>query len=199
MFWKKAKPKAIENQTKAGFNGTNKQQTFRWGPIDLPSSEATNYLAAIGSTGSGKTTILRLLQQSVLPNVGKGDCRALVYDAKQDALPILSSIVPSNLIITLNPFDDRGAAWDLAKDLDEPRVMMEFAATIIAPTPNESQPFFTDGARHLLYGVLLSYYLSKVDYKFADVLRPLRDLDLLKKVVRRAVRTAARPQAISAK
>lgn len=185
MFWKKTKPKAIENQSDAGFDSPNKQQTFRWGRLDLPNSEGPNHIAAIGTTGSGKTSLIRLLQQSVLPNVGKGDCRALVYDAKQDALPILSSIVDPSLIVTLNPFDDRGAAWDLAKDLDEPRIMMEFAATIIAPAPNESQPFFTDGARHLLYGVLLSYYLSKFDYKFADVLRPLRDLDLLKSVIGR--------------
>jgi type IV secretory pathway TraG/TraD family ATPase VirD4 len=63
--------------------------------------------------------------------------------------------------------------------------MMEFAATLIPPATNESQPFFTDAGRGLLYAVLLSYHLSNYEYTLADVLRPFRDMELLKKVIRR--------------
>src|SRR5688572_13125469 len=70
-----------------------------WGGVTLPASEGPNHWGCLGATGSGKTLTLRLLMQSVLPaigttgTIGSGcDTRAMVYDAKQDALPLLMSI-----------------------------------------------------------------------------------------------------------
>ena len=41
-----------------------------WGGVTLPSTEATTHFCVVGSTGSGKTKILRLLMQSCLPLIG---------------------------------------------------------------------------------------------------------------------------------
>lgn len=76
---------------------------------------------------------------------------------------------PSRLY-TLNPFDDRGVAWDIAADVTEPRVALEMAFTLI-PEASESQPYFANASRHLTYGVMLSFMLRKLDWTLADVLR----------------------------
>ena len=147
---------------------------IRFGMQLHPESFATSHWAAIGATGSGKTVLQRMLMQSVLPEIGLGlDRRALVYDAKGDAMPILAAIAPQAEILTLNPFDERGVAWDLAADIREPRVALEFAH-ILMPREHESQPFFSDAARHLLYGTVLGMLLRGNDWTFADVLRALQ-------------------------
>ena len=147
---------------------------IRFGMQLHPESFATSHWAAIGATGSGKTVVQRMLMQSVLPEIGLGhDRRALVYDAKGDAMPILAAIAPRAEILTLNPFDERGVAWDLAADIREPRVALEFAHILI-PREHESQPFFSDAARHLLYGTVLGMLLRGNEWTFADVLRALQ-------------------------
>src|SRR5262245_66601618 len=94
-----------------------------WGGVYLPLSEATSHFMCLGATGSGKSLTMRLLMQRVLPSIGAGsDSRALVYDAKQDALPLLHAICPHARIRTTNSFDPRGVAWDLAADIREPRL-----------------------------------------------------------------------------
>lgn len=151
----------------------------------LPAEEATKHFLAVGTTGSGKTVVMRLLMQSVLPEIGSGnDVRAVIYDAKQDMMSILSSIVDPRLIQTTNPFDERGTAWCLWKDVCEPRVAIEIAFTLI-PREHESQPFFSDAARHLTYGVIVSFMLSGREWEFADLVRTMRSQRILKQVLRK--------------
>lgn len=153
---------------------SNLGPTIRFGMQLHPETNATSHWAAIGATGSGKTLVQRLMMQSVLPEIGSGlDRRALIYDAKGDAMSILTAIAPKAEILTLNPFDQRGVAWDLAADIQEPRVALEFAH-ILMPREHESQPFFSDAARHLLYGTVLGMLLRGEDWTFAEVLRALQ-------------------------
>ena len=59
----------------------------------FPSEVAARHLAFIGTTGSGKTLLQRLLMQSTLPGIGRGHGqRAVIYDAKQDILSILAGM-----------------------------------------------------------------------------------------------------------
>lgn len=164
---------------------TPDEPTVRWAVLDLPQTEAVQQFLAVGAPGSGKTTVLRLLMQSVLPRIGQGSGqRALLYDAKGDLLPILSSFCDRSRIKTTHPFDDRGVAWDLARDIREPRVALEIAFTLIPPD-QESQPFFSNAARHLMYGVMKSYLLSKLEWSFADLLRGLREPRRLRTILDR--------------
>jgi len=160
----------------------NPEGTIRWGKICIPMSDAMNHFLAIGTTGSGKTTILRLLMQSVLPRVGTGDCRALVNDAKQDAMPLLAGMVDLDKIVLLNPFDSRGVAWDIAKDLNEPRLILEFCSTIFPAVPDSTQ-FFRNATVNCSYGIIMSYFLSGLDFTLGDVLRPLQDASLIVQVL----------------
>ena len=159
------------------------RDALRWGPLLLPQEEAVQHFAAVGATGSGKSTILRLLLQDVLPRIRHGsDRRMLIYDPKQDVLSILRGMGFDNEVINSNPFDTRSFAWDIAKDVREPRVALETAYNLF-PEEQESQPYFANASRHFLYGTMLSYMWRKLDWSFADVLRPLMCPKLLKRVL----------------
>lgn len=172
--------------------GDEEADGIDWGGVTLPRSEGTSHWGCIGSTGSGKTLTLRLLMQSVLPAIGAigtgSDTRAMIYDAKGDMLPLLSAICPKARVIPTNPFDARGVAWDLSADIREPRVAIEIVFTLI-PREHESQPFFSDAARHLLYGVIISFMRSGLDWTFADLLRAVSCPRRLKVILKKHPQT----------
>ncbi|XZE20285.1 type IV secretion system DNA-binding domain-containing protein [Pirellulaceae bacterium SH449] len=166
------------------YKNVPKGKRIQWANLMLPHQDASNHFIAIGTTGSGKTTILRLLMQSALSNMGNENCRAFVYDAKQDAYPILASFLPIDSIVTLNPFDDRGVAWDLCSDLNEPARLLEFCSTIY-PQVADSNPFFRLATVHCTYLLGLSYYLSGLEFTFGDLLRPLQNISHLCQILDR--------------
>lgn len=162
----------------------------------LPDEAATDHFCFIGSTGSGKTVLIRRLIQSVFPNkIGSGD-RAIVYDVKNDMLPILHAAVGKDgLVKTLNPFDARCFAWDMAQDITEPAHAIEFASILIPPEKNSSQPFFSDAARHLLAGVITAFiYIDRKlerRWTFRDVMFVMFNQELLRTVLLATTETKA--------
>lgn len=156
-----------------------------WGMLHLPSEVATTHFLVTGATGSGKTITLRLLMQSVLPRIGSGeDCRALIYDAKQDVLSTLAGMNLSCRIVTLNPFDKRCAAWDIARDVTGPATAQQVASILIPENRQESQPFFSDAARHLLTGVLVTFLKAAPgNWTLRDVVLAMRSKERLKDVL----------------
>jgi hypothetical protein len=175
--------------SEAAGTATEPTPTLRWGGEEIGEGEATGHFLAIGAPGSGKTIILRLLLQSVLAQFRPGgDQRALVFDAKQDALPLLSGMRPRVPVRTTNPFDSRGVAWDLARDIREPQVAVELAFTFF-PNVQESQPFFSDAARHLLYGTLIRFLQSGAAWGLGDVVRVMKSTRTLKAFLKRCPAT----------
>lgn len=165
------------------------QLVYQWGPFELNDEATEAHFLGLGTTGSGKTLLLRLLQQSVLPYVGAGlGIRALVYDAKQDAMPILYGYCDPSRIKLLNPFDERGVAWDIAKDVARSAVAMQTAFTLI-PEVADSTPFFRNAARHITWGTMSSFTLSRLDWTFADLLRGLRSEDICRRIIARHQQT----------
>lgn len=162
---------------------TSVDGSVMWVRTYVPPSQSSNHFIAVGTTGSGKTTILRLLMQDAIPNVGTGDCRALVYDAKQDMVSILAGLVPMDRIVIANPFDERGARWEMVDDLDEPRTILEAVNTLF-PKVQDSTQFFHDACISITYHVLLSWYLSGYRYQFADLLRVLKRANYIVQVLR---------------
>lgn len=151
----------------------------------LPDEAATDHFCFIGSTGSGKTVLIRRLIQSAFPNkIGNGD-RAIVYDVKSDMLPILHAVVSNcDLVRTLNPFDSRCYAWDIAQDITEPAHAIEFASILIPPEENSSQPFFSDAARHLLAGLITAFiFIAYKKWTFRDVMFVMFQPELLRTIL----------------
>jgi hypothetical protein len=115
--------------------------TYLWGMTSLPISDTpTNFLVA-GGIGIGKTITLRLLMQSALTPAGLGlDHRALIYDAKGTLDPVLRGLGLHCPIHVLNPFDQRGAAWDIAAAVTSASAARQLAASLI-PQEESAQPF----------------------------------------------------------
>jgi hypothetical protein len=133
--------------------------TFRlkWGFLDLPLCESTGHFLVTGSIGSGKSVHLRMLMQSTLPMVGLGfDCRALVYDPKDEFIPLLKGLGGSAPIHILNPFDQRSVAWNMAADINTPAAAYQ-AAEALVPDEKGGQAFWAEAPRHLLSAVMETF------------------------------------------
>ena len=154
-----------------------------FGAEEISEGDSQAHFGFVGTTGSGKTLLMRVLSQSTLCHVGKGlGYRGLVYDAKQDAMPLLSAYIERERLYTFNPFDARGVAWDIAADINEPRVALETAYSLV-PEISESQPYFANAARHLTYGVILSFMLRQLDWTLSDVVRALSSSSRCRRVL----------------
>ncbi len=157
-----------------------------WGGRHLPSGSATAHFLVAGCTGSGKSVTIQLLMQSVLPLIESDSCshRAVVYDSKQDLLPLLANIVDPSRIIVLNPLQKFGSAWDIAADIDTPSVAFQLAEVLIPVEKQASQPFFSDAARHILSGVFIALkFLRGNNWTLRDVLIAVRSPDVLEGIL----------------
>lgn len=156
---------------------------FGW--IRVPESQATTHFAIVGATGSGKTIMIRSMMESVLSRIGTGqDSRALIYDAKRDMIPILVGQGMGDHIISLHPFDERGSAWDMAKDITSPAAADQAATVLIPHEKGNSSPFFTDAARALMTGVM-TVFIRKCSevWTFRDVIVTLKSATRIKAVL----------------
>lgn len=166
-----------------------KGKRLAWGRHQLPMHEATGHFLAVAASGGGKSTLLQLLMQSFLSDIGREpDTRALIYDHKQDILPLLKAIAPQARIVTAHPFDERGARWEISRDVTNPAIALETARTLF-PEVQEAQPFFADASRHLLYGVILSFILTGKNWTFATLIRVMQSARLIRRVLRKHAAT----------
>lgn len=114
-----------------------------------------------GMTGSGKTTVMKMLMHSVLPDqlAKPGECydlmyRSLIYDAKNDLLPFLyrMGLSEEREIILTNPFDCRSSAWDVAADVTNPADAESFAAIVVTADQSNPDQFWEFAAREIVAG-----------------------------------------------
>jgi type IV secretory pathway TraG/TraD family ATPase VirD4 len=80
--------------------------------VPLTREDETMHVAAIGATGSGKSTALRALMADA---IRRGD-RQIVADP--DGAAMSAFFMPGDMI--LNPFDRRCARWDLLSEIERP-------------------------------------------------------------------------------
>jgi hypothetical protein len=156
-----------------------------WGGMWIPDSVLGPHFQVVGKTRSGKTLTLRLYMQSALPSISPGsNRRAIVYDAKGELLPVLRGMNLSCPIISLNPLDASGFAWDIAADITDPNAA-KTVAEIFAPEEKESQKYFPRSARRILEAVLRHLIKNAPGrWNLADVLLILNDVKLLRHIIR---------------
>ena len=164
----------------------DQESRLSWGRRSLPARAAHGHFAFVGATGSGKTILQRLLMQSVLPRMGSGlGNRALVYDAKQDVLAIIRGVDLRCPVHLFHPMDARAAAWDMARDVTSPNAALQVATTLIPQSNRDANPFFSNAARHLLFGVLSAFIRrSPGSWTFRHVLLAVRDAESLQRVLK---------------
>jgi hypothetical protein len=159
---------------------------IQWGGLQLPERHSNGHFCIFGATGSGKTVTLRLLMQSILPLIGRGQrgWRALIYDPKNEFWPILSGMKLSCPVITLHPYDARSARWDIARDIDQPSVAQTLAATLI-PDPGGQNSFFYQAAQGITSAVMEAFILKAPGrWTLRDVVLVMSDKRVLKRLLK---------------
>jgi hypothetical protein len=172
-----------------------------WGGIRHPTHELSqsHYLAA-GVTRSGKTITIRLCMQSIIPLVGMRPerkpaalrdtrFRVAAYDPKSELLPLLHSMANCRVVL-IHPFDARGYAWAIRDDIvTDFTIALEIASCLIPRQEGENNPFFTEGARALLAGLMISLALSGGEWNLLDVTIATRSRKTMRAVLERHPQT----------
>lgn len=164
-----------------------------WGcrPQGMPLGILGTHFLVMGATGSGKTNIIKMLMNSVLPD-GDGELRyrSLVYDPKRELIPFLARLrIPSERVIVTNPYDDRCSAWDMAADVREPGDPETIARAII-PLPADSDrrdenAFFTNAANQTLTAIIEALAtIAPGRWDFRDVVEACARPSSLKQLLR---------------
>ncbi len=168
-------------------NSSDDMPGLSMGGLEVPWKDRTAHIAYIGTTGSGKTTQIRLLMQDALPLVGRGlDQRAIIYDAKLDAYSQLDGVALHVEPTTLNPFDTRSPGVKLSSDIRNPASALQIATSLYYDRPGSNE-FFTFTARRLGAGVLqsliLRLYREGIDWTFSDWCRIMGDPEYITHVL----------------
>lgn len=143
-------------------SGTKLKSGLRWGNAFLPESAATQHFLVVGTTGSGKSIVQRLLMKDVLTGVQPGsDQRVLIFDAKNDTADFLKHIGCNCAVYSLNPFGKQAplvtpVCWDIAADINCSARALNLAASLIPNEKGGNNQYFTDAARQVLSAVVES-------------------------------------------
>ncbi len=148
-----------------------------WAMRNLPEKEATKHLLVMGTIGSGKTSAIKLFLQSIAPRFlrdWKRPEQLIIFDAKCEVISQLAALglrPEHDNVYILNPDDERGAVWDLGDAVRTPALARHFASLLVPEEPRSSAPYFSEGARLLVYAVILALNrLAGSHWTFRDLL-----------------------------
>ncbi|HET6523550.1 type IV secretion system DNA-binding domain-containing protein [Sphingopyxis sp.] len=128
-------------------SGANKR-SLAIGSISLPPRLETRHMAMIGTTGSGKTTVLRQMLDGI---EGRGEA-ALVYDTSGEF--IAHYFDPERGDIILNPFDARCAYWSPFAEIAHPADADRIAHQLITETGQHDRDVWLETSRILVANML---------------------------------------------
>lgn len=171
--------RAVESERHRGDPG------FCFAGIQVPSHHENHHTAYLGETRSGKTSLMLLQMQDVLPLVGVArDHRAIVVDGSSDVLAMLATLELRCTTYILNPFDARCTPYHVFADVTTRARAVELAGAIY-PHRNESQPYFTNHARRIATAVVVTFVERGGERaRFSDIARTLRTRSVLHHVLR---------------
>ncbi|MCF3948803.1 type IV secretion system DNA-binding domain-containing protein [Acidiphilium iwatense] len=126
----------------------NNEPRLQFGDVTLPSGLETRHVALIGTTGGGKSTLLRL-QLDVIEARGEA---ALVYDTSGEF--VANYYDPARGDIILNPFDQRGAFWSPFAEIIHPADADRIARYLINETGDEERDIWLETSRNLVANIM---------------------------------------------
>lgn len=118
------------------------------GSVALPYALETRHIAIAGTTGAGKTTILRQLLDTI---EARGEA-ALVYDTSGEF--IANYYDPARGDVILNPFDRRGTFWNPFDEINHPADADRIARHLISETGDRDRDVWLETARILVANIL---------------------------------------------
>ncbi len=118
------------------------------GPVPLPTRLETRHLAMVGTTGSGKTTVLRQMLDGI---EARGEA-ALVYDTSGEF--IAHYYHPERGDIILNPFDNRCTFWSPFAEIGHPADADRIAQQLITETGQHDRDVWLETSRILVANML---------------------------------------------
>jgi type IV secretory pathway TraG/TraD family ATPase VirD4 len=124
------------------------KQPIAIGRIAVPTAIETRHFAMIGTTGSGKTTVLRQTLDCI---EARGEA-AIVYDTSGDF--IAHYYRPERGDIILNPFDDRCAFWSPFDEIAHPADADRIAHQLISETGSHDDDVWLETSRILVANML---------------------------------------------
>ncbi|MBH1559739.1 DUF853 family protein [Stenotrophomonas maltophilia] len=154
--------------------------------LRLAQTTLNRHILIYGSVGSGKTEFLKRLLQQIMrmrkklflydvkgdftsfADFGASDSEPQTRWAKRFKKAVVNTVVPRPII--LSPYDKRGYVWDVACDIHTSMQVEEFARSMIADNPGETNPFFTNAARMIFVGSVRTLIANKPrQWNFTDL------------------------------
>lgn len=147
-----------------------------WAMRNTPIQQALRHHAICGTTGSGKTTMIQLLLQSIAPRFQKTSSaveQLIVYDPKCDMVPLMAALdlkPEEHHVWILNPYDERSTPWNIAEAVQTPGMALALAALLVPEEKNSTAPYFSFGARNLTHaGIMGLNTVAGTNWTFRDL------------------------------
>lgn len=164
--------------------------TVRFGNDFLPESILTQHFLVAGTTGSGKSHVLRLLLESPLKDLKPGsDSRMFIFDAKGDTTAYLNRIGLQVPIYSLNPLESRAenpiaVSWDIGKDVTSPLRANNLANSMITGEASGTNGYFVKAARTVVAACIKSFIRhAGTDWRFSDLVYATTSLERMKQLL----------------
>ena len=122
------------------------------GPVPIPRRIETRHFAFLGTTGSGKTTVLRQMLDGI---EARGEA-ALVYDTSGEF--IAHYYRPERGDVILNPFDARCAHWSPFDEISHPADADRIARQLVSETGSQDDDVWLETSRILVANMLRSLW-----------------------------------------
>jgi GTPase SAR1 family protein len=116
--------------------------------VSLPTNLECRHFALLGTTGAGKTTVLRQMLDGI---EARGE-PALVYDTSGEF--IAHYYRPERGDVILNPFDARSAYWSPFAEIAHPADADRIAHQLVTSTGKEEDDVWLETARILVANIL---------------------------------------------
>ena len=135
-----------------------------WGAHGISAHSCRQHMLAAGTSGSGKSLLLRRTLKDILRSISPGsDRRVFTVDTENDVIPYLRQIGVQCPVFSLNPLESRtefpiAVRWDVSRDITNPARALNLATKFISLEESGGNgKFFSDSARILLWNVINSF------------------------------------------
>lgn len=137
-----------ERQLRRLTKGSTNDRSIRVATVGIPDWLECRHFAILGTTGAGKTTVLRQMLDKV---EARGE-PALVYDTSGEF--IAHYYRPERGDIILNPFDARSAYWSPFSEIAHPADADRIARQLVSETGERDDDVWLETSRILVANVL---------------------------------------------